>query len=201
MVKQDLLATRTIGIATVLLALLSSPSCETPPHLVIHQSDTATVVLREMPVGYPTLTPFHHPYTIAPKEVFDILTSLHYEAGLLLPLSRSHPRSLFTKPQAELLAPELSRALTQALPQHVTAFTITDEEKPDRRTKGLAFVRDDELHVIIEELHRLRYEGEQPTYQQPVSRWSLFTSGNHRHYARHPGGKGEAANWIITPLR
>lgn len=201
MVKGNSTIPGSIVVAAIFLTLLSNPSCQTPPSLVIHQSDAVTVVLREMPVGYPATPPFHHPYTIQPQETFDILATLNYDSGSFLPFSRSQTRSVLTKLQAELLAPELSKALTLALPQQVTAFTITDQEKPDRHTKGLVFVLDNELHVIIEELRRPRYEGEQPSYQQPVSRWSLLTTGTQRHYARHPEGKGAMPNWIITPLR
>lgn len=185
----------------LVFVLLGFPSCTTPPTLVIHQSDSLSVELRELPVGYPSIQPFHHPYTIQPKEILDILESLNYDASSFFPFSRSQPRRVLTKLQVELLAPELSRALTQALPQQVMAFMITNAEKPNRRTKGLVFVHDDELHVIIEELHRLRYEGEPPTYQQQVSRWSLLPTGRQRLHARYPDGKGAMANWIITPLR
>lgn len=201
MVKQHRTVPGNILKVAIFLTLLSSPSCQTQQYLVVHQSDKALVVLREMPVGYPALPSLQHPYRIQPQEVFDILASLNYDTGSFLPLSRSQPQSLLTKPQAELLASELSKALALALPQQVTAFTITDTEKPDRRTKGLAFILNDELHVIIEELHRPRYEGDQPTYQQPVSRWRLLTSGKQRHYARHSEGKAAMTNWIITPLR
>jgi hypothetical protein len=194
--------TESIGIlAPLFLVLFGIPSCTTRPNLLIHQSDSLSVVLREMPAGYPSIQPFHHPYTIQPKEILDILESLNYDAGSFLPFSRSHPRNVLTKLQAELLAPELSKALTLATPQYVTAFMITDTEKPDRRTKGLVFVVDDEFHVIIEELNRPRYEGEQKTYQQPVSRWSLRPTGKQRLYARHPEKKPAITNWIVTPLQ
>ncbi len=201
MVKPNRTVPGNILKAAIFLTLLSSPSCQTHQYFVVHQSDQVRVVLREMPAGYPAIPPLQHPYTIQPREIFEILASLNYDTGSFLPFSRSHPRSLLTKPQAEVLAPELSKALTLALPQQVAAFMITDTEKPDRRTKGLAFVLDDELHMIIEELHRPRYEGEQPTYQQPLSRWNLLTAGKQRHYARHPEGKGAMTNWIITPLQ
>jgi hypothetical protein len=201
MVKQHRTLPGNILKVPIFLMLLSSPSCQTPQYLMVHQSDEALVVLRKMPVGYPVLPSLQHPYGIQPQEVFDILASLNYDTGSFLPLARSHPRSLLTKPQAELLSAELSKALTLSTPEQVSAFMITDPEKPDRRTRGLAFVLDDEFHMIIEELHRPRYEGEQPTYQQPVSRWRLLTSGKQRHYARHPGGKGVMTNWLITPLR
>jgi hypothetical protein len=201
MVKHHRTVPENIVKATLFLTLLSSLSCQPHQSLVVHQSDQALVVLREMPVGYPAIPSLQHPYTIQPQKAFDILAALNYDAGSFLALSHSQPRSLLKKPQAELLADELSKALAMATSQQVTAFMITDTEKPDRRTKGLAFVREDELHVIIEELHRPRYEGEQPTYQQPVSRWRLLTSGKQRHYARHPEGKGTMTNWLITPLR
>lgn len=188
-------------LSLLVLILFDFHSCATSPNLVIHQSSTLSVELRELPAGYPSLQPFHHPYMVQPKELLDILESLNYDASSFFPFSRSQPRRVLTKLQVELLAPELSRALTQALPRQVAAFMIADAEKPDRRTKGLVFVHDAELHVIIEELHRLRYEGEQPTYQQPVSRWSLLPTGKQRLHARHPEGKGAIANWIITPLR
>jgi hypothetical protein len=103
--------------------------------------------------------------------------------------------------QAELLAPELSMALSMALPQEVAAFTLADEEMPDRRTKGLSFVLGDELHVIIEDLRKPFYEGEQKPYQQQFPRWELIPGDRQRHYTTRPGGKGVITNWIVTPLR
>lgn len=59
--------------------------------------------------------------------------------------------------QGKILAQELSKAFGMALPQEVVAFTIADEEKPDRRTKGLTFIVGDELHLILEELRKPSY--------------------------------------------
>jgi len=201
MVNQYRTVPGNIVVAAIFLALVSLPSCKTRPNLVIHQSDTLSVVLREMPMGYPAIQPFDHPYTIQPNKVFEVLASLHYDAGSSLPFSRSQPGSVFTKLQAEQLAPELSKALNRALPLEVTAFVIADAERPDRRTTGLMFVLGDELHLIIEELRKPSYQGEQKTYQQQVPRWELLPGNKQRHYASRPGGKGTVTNWIITPLR
>lgn len=192
-----------IGVgAALLLVLCSSPSCETRSNLVIHQSDALAVVLRELPAGYPSLEPHNHSYTVPPKEVLGILESLnYYSEGSFLSFSSGQPRRVFTRRQAELVAPELSKALSLALPQEVAAFTVADEEKPDRRTKGLGFVLGDELHLIIEELQRPSYQGEQKTYQQQISRWELIPGDKQRLYTSRPGGKGVITNWIITPLR
>jgi hypothetical protein len=193
--------TKPVVMAALLLALCSSQSCSTRPNLVIHQSDDLSVVLRELPAGYPSLEPHHHPYTIPPKEALDILGSLDYSEGSFLPFSHGQPHRVFSRHQAELLAPELSKALSLALPQEVAVFTLADEEKPDRRTKGLGFVIRDELHLIIEELRKPFYQGEQKPYQQQIFRWELIPGNKQRHYTSRPGGKGVITNWIITPLR
>lgn len=191
-----------IGImAALLLALGSSQSCSTRPNLVIHQSEALSVILRERPAGYPSLEPYGHPYTIPPQTALAILGSLDYSEGSFLPFSQGQPHRVFSRRQVELLAPELSKALDMALPQEVAAFTLADEEKPDRRTKGLGFVLGDELHVIIEELRKPFYEGEQKSYQQQFFRWELIPGDRQRHYTTSPGGKGVLTNWIITPLR
>ncbi len=200
MVERNMTISGNIVLA-VFLALLSLPSCMSRPDLVIHQSDTLSVVIRELPAGYPSIMPVHHPYTIPPETVIDILESLTYDTGALLPFSNARPRRVFTKPQAERLAPQLSKALSLAPPERVSAFTIADVEKPDRLTTGFVFVLDGEVHLIIENLQRPRYEGEQTSYQQPVSNWKLRPTGNQRLYARHLNGKGEMTNWIISPLR
>ena len=108
---------------------------------------------------------------------------------------------MFSRHQAKLLTPELSKALNLALPQEVAAFNVADEDKPDRRTKGLCFVLGDELHLIIEELRKPSYQGEQQPYQQQVSRWELVPGDKQRSYASRSGGKGLATNWIVTQLR
>lgn len=191
-----------IGVlAALLLVCCSSTSCITRPNLAIYQSDAFSVVLREMPAGYPSFEPHNHSYTVPPKELFDILASLNYGEDALLPFSQGHLRQVFSRHQSELLAPELSKALRLALPQEVAAFIVTDEENPDRRTKGLCFVLGDELHLIIEELRKPSYQGEQQPYQQQVTRWELIPGNRQRHYASRPGGKGVTTNWIITPLR
>jgi hypothetical protein len=201
MVKQNRTVSGGIIVAAILVTLLSLPSCKTHPNLVIHQSDTLSVVLHELPGGYPSINAFHHPYPIPSEEVFNMLESLTYDAGALLPFPKAQSRRVFTKPQAERLAPELSNALRLAPPQNVVVFIIAESDKPDRQTQGLVFVLDNEFHLIIEALRRPRYEGEQTTYQQPVSNWTLRPNGNQRLYARHPDGKGAMTNWIITPLR
>lgn len=188
-------------LAALLLALGSSQSCSTRPNLVIHQSEALSVILRELPAGYPSLEPHNHPYTIPPKEAVDVLGALEYGEGSRLPFSQGQAHRVFSRHQAELLAPELSKALSMALPQEVAAFTLADDEKPDRRTKGLGFVLGDDLHVIIEELRKPFYEGEQKSYQQQFFRWELIPGDRQRHYTTRPGGKGVITNWIITPLR
>jgi hypothetical protein len=191
-----------IGVmAALLLVLGNSQSCSTRPNLVIHQSDTLSVVLRELPAGYPPLMPHNHPYTISPKYISEILASLDYSEGSLLPFSQGQAHRVFSRHQAELLAPDLSKALSLALPQEVAVFTLADEEKPDRRTKGLGFVLGDELHLIIEDLRKPFYQGEQKPYQQQLFRWELLPGSRQRHYTSRPGGKGAITNWIITPLR
>ena len=189
----------TIAIAFVILC--SSLSCQTHQNRVIYQTEELSVILREIPAGYTALEPYQHPYTIKAKDASDILASLRYEAGSLLPLSRGGRHQVFTKNQVELLGSAISEAFGQASAQEVLAFSVADAEKPDRRTKGLVFVLGDELHVIIEELRTPVYQGEQKPYQQQVPKWELLPGDNQRHYASRPGGKGAITNWIITPLR
>jgi len=188
-------------LVALLLILCSSLSCSTSPHLVIHRSEALSVVLRERPAGHPSLEPYNHPYTVPSQKALDILGSLDYSESSFLPFSQGHPHRVFSRRQVELLAPELSKALNMALPQEMAAFTVADEEKPDRRTTGLGFVLDDELHLIIEELRKPFYEGEQKSYQQNVFRWELIPRDRQRHYTTDPGGKGVITNWIVTPLR
>lgn len=201
MVTRNMTVPGNIVVAGTFLMLLIISSCRTHSNLVILQSDALSVVLRELPAGYPSIEPFHHPHTIPSEEVFSILESLTYDAAALVPFSKAQPRRLFTKPQAEQLAPQLSKALNLAPPQQATAFTIAEVEKPDRQTTGFVFVLNNEMHLIIETLRQPRYEGEQKVYQHPVSRWSLLPAGNQRLYARHAGGKGAMTNWIIIPLQ
>ena len=201
MIKRNITISENIVMAAIFLTLLSMPSCKLRQDLLIHQSDTLSIVLRELPGGYPPLNPFQHPYTIPPDAIFNVLESLTYDAGTALPFLKTHPRKVFTRSQAEQLAPELSNALSLAPPQQVTAFTIAEREKPDRQTTGFVFVHKEEIHFIIENLRRPRYEGEQNTYQQPVSDWKLRPTGVQRLYTRRSDGKGAMTNWIITPLR
>jgi hypothetical protein len=107
---------------------------------------------------------------------------------------------VFTRHQTEVLAPELAKALNLALPHEVAAFLVSDAPKSHRRTKGLAFVLGDELHLIIEELRTPFSQGEQTMFQQQGSRWKLLPGDTQRHYVRHSGGTGAIPNWIITPL-
>jgi hypothetical protein len=183
------------------LVIGSSMSCETHPNLIIYQSEALSIVLRELPDEYPSLLPHNHPYTIPPKKALEVLGALEYGEGSLLPFSQGRAHRVFSRRQAESLAPELSKALSLALPQEVAAFTLADEEKPDRRTKGLGFILGDELHLIIEELRRPYYQGEQKPYQQQLFRWELLPGSRQRHYTSRPEGKGMITNWIITPLR
>jgi hypothetical protein len=201
MTKQNRTAPGGAILATISLALWSMSSCTTSPTAVIHESDTLSVVIRELPGHYPSILPLQHPYTISPETVFDILESLTYDPSGLLPFSKAQPRRVFTQTQAERLAPPLSNALRLAPPEQVTSFTIADVEKTDRQTTGFVFVINDEVHVIIKDLRRPRYEGEQTSYQQPLSSWKLRPNGRQRLYTRHHDGKGEMTNWVISPLR
>jgi hypothetical protein len=166
----------------------------------VYQSDTASITLGELPDGYPSLGPNHHPYTISPKAVLTLLEPLDYREGSFFPFSWGQPLRVFTLHQAKMLAQELSKAFGLALPQEVVAFTVVDEEKPDRRTKGLCFVLGDELHLIIEELRQPSYQGEQKTYQQQTHRWELIPGNRQRLFTSRPEGKGTAPNWVIAPL-
>ena len=201
MVKRNMTVSGNIVMAAIALALLSMPSCKLRQNLLIYQSETFSVELRELPGGYPPINHFHHPCTMPPEAIFNVLESLTYDADTVLPFSKAHLRKVFTRSQAEQLAPELSKALSLAPSQQVTAFTITETEKPDRQTTGFVFVLNEEVHLIIENLRRPRYEGEQNTYQQPVSNWKLRPTGIQRLYTRRSDGKGVVTNWIITPLR
>jgi hypothetical protein len=100
-----------------------------------------------------------------------------------------------------MLAQELSKAFGMALPQEVVAFTVADEEKPDRRTKGFTFIVGDELHLILEELRQPSYLGEQKTYQQQAHRWEFIPGHDQRLYASRPEGKGAVPHWVICPLK
>ncbi len=184
-----------------ILVIASSMSCETHPNLIIYQSETAWVALRELPADYPSLGPNHHPYTISPEKVLTLFQPLEYREELWLPFTSGRPRRVFTANQGKILAQELSKAFGSALPQEVVAFTVADEENSDRRTKGFTFIVGDELHLIIEELRRPVYQGEQKPYQQQLFQWELLPVGRQRHYTSRPGGKGVIGNWIITPLR
>ncbi len=184
-----------------ILVIGSSMSCETHPNLIIYQSETAWVALRELPAGYPSLDPNRHPYTISPEKMLTLLEPLEYREGSILPFAWGQPRRVFTVNQGKVLARELSKAFGSALPQEVVTFTIGDEEKPDRRTKGFIFIVGDELHLIIEELRKPVYQGEQKPYQQQLFQWELLPASRQRHYTSRPGGKGVIGNWIITPLR
>jgi hypothetical protein len=183
------------------LALAGSVSCGAYQNLVVYQSDAALIALGELPAGYPSLGPNHHPYTISPKKLLTLLESLEYREGSILPFSWVQPRRVFTVDQGKMLAQELSKALAMALPQEVVAFTVADEEKPDRRTKGLTFIVGDELHLILEEFRKPSYLGEQKTYQQQAHRWELIPGNSQRLYASSPEGKGTVPQWVICPLK
>ena len=185
----------------LLLALAGSASCSTYQDLVVYQSDTASITLGELPSGYPSLDPNHHPYTIEPKKLLTLLEPLEYRVGSFLPFSWGQPRRVFTVNQGKMLAQELSKAFGMALPQEVVAFTVADEEKPDRRTKGFTFIVGDELHLILEELRQPSYLGEQKTYQQQAHRWEFIPGHDQRLYASRPEGKGAVPHWVICPLK
>ena len=182
------------------LVIGSSMSCETHPNLVIYQSEAAWVALRELPAGYPSLGPHHHPYTITPKKMLTLLEPLQYRESSFLPFVWGHPHRVFTANQAKTLAQELSKAFGSALPQEVVAFTVADEEKPDRRTKGLTFIVSDELHLILEEVREPSFRGEQKTYQPQAHQWELIPSHTQRLYTSRPDGKGITPYWVVSPL-
>ena len=186
--------------ALFLLCLVSASSCKTQLHLELHQSETLTMTLRELPSGYPSLAPFHYAHVIDPRDTFVLLESLTYENGSGVPLVHGQRHQVFTRNQAESLAPELSKALNLALPHEVAAFSVSDTEYPRHHTKGLAFVHGDELHLIIEELPRSRHVDVEHHDPQQVSRWALLPRNGQRHYTSFQGATGTIPNWIIIPI-
>ncbi|MBK9306246.1 MAG: hypothetical protein IPM58_03965 [Nitrospira sp.] len=108
---------------------------------------------------------------------------------------------VFTRTQAETLAPELSKALNLALPHEVAAFSVSDAEHPRGQTKGLAFVHGDDLHLIIEELPRSWHDRAKNSDPQQIARWALLPRDGERHYVSHQGATGTITNWIIVPIR
>lgn len=187
-------------VGALFLVLWSVPSCSIRAHLQIHQSDGLSVVLRELPAGYPSLAPFHYARVIEPMATFALLESLNYEASSRAPFSREQRHRVFTRHQAEVLAPELAKALNLALPHEIAAFIVSDAQQPHRCTKGLAFVHGDELHLIIDELRTPLSQKEQTTGQQQGSGLELVAGDKQRHYVHHAGSTGAIPNWIITPL-
>lgn len=185
----------------LLLILTGSTACSTYQNLVVYQSDAASIALGELPAGYPSLGPNHHPYTISPEKVLTLLGSLEYREGSFLPFTWGQPRRVFTMSQEKMLAQELSKAFGMALPQEVVSFTVADEENPDRRTKGLTFIVGDELHLILEELRKPSYLGEVQPYQQTTHRWELIPGDGQRFYASSSEGKGTVPHWVICPLK
>ena len=118
-----------------------------------------------------------------------------------MPFTSGRPRRVFTPNQGTMLAQELSKAFGSALPQEVVAFTVADEENPDRRTKGFTFIVGDELHLILEEIRQPSYLGEQKTYQPQAHRWEFIPGDSQRLYASRPEGKGTVPHWVICPLK
>ncbi|MGE0642806.1 MAG: hypothetical protein AB7P24_03955 [Nitrospira sp.] len=199
--KNTLMAQNVAITALLLLCLVSLLSCKTHPQLVIHQSETLTITLRELPPTYPLIAPFRYSHVIDTGNTFALLESLTYESGSGVPLAHRQRHQVFTKNQAESLAPELSKALNLALPHEVAAFSVSDAEQPRQHTKGLAFVHGDELHLIIEELPRSWHNNRKnPDPQQP-SQWALLPRNGQRHYTSHQGATGTMTNWIIAPLQ
>lgn len=187
-------------VSALFFVLWSAPSCSTRAHLHIHQSADLSVVLCELPPGYPSLAPFHYAHVLEPLATFAVLESLNYEVSSRAPFSRGQRHRVFTRRQADVLAPELAKALNLALPHEVAAFIVADGEPPYRRTKGLAFVHGDDLHLIIEDLRHPISPGEHISSQQQGSEWELLPGNRQRRYVRHSGGTGAISNWIITPL-
>jgi len=201
MIDKNIAMARNIAItASILLCLTGLLSCRTQSHLVIHQTDTLTITLRELPATYPLIAPFRYSHVIEPGNTLALLESLTYETGSLVPFSRGPRHQVFTRNQAESLAPELSKALNLALPHEVAAFSVSDAEYPRHYTKGLAFVHGDELHLIIEELPRSRHVDVEHHDPQQVPRWVLLPRDGQRHYTSFQGATGTIPNWIIIPI-
>lgn len=197
MIDKNIAMARNIAItASILLCLTGLLSCRTQSHLVIHQTDTLTITVRELPATYPLIAPFRYSHVIEPGNTLALLESLTYETGSLVPFSRGPRHQVFTRNQAESLAPELSKALNLALPHEVATFRVSGAKQSRRYTKGLAFVHGDELHLIIEELQLAGHEG-----AQQVSRWSLLPGAGQHHYTSQQGDTGPMTNWIVAPLR
>lgn len=109
MITKNITMAKNIAItASILLCLAGLLSCRTHSHLVIHQTDTLTITLRELPATYPLIAPFRYSHVIEPGNTLALLESLTYETGSLMPLSRRPRHQVFTRNQAESLAPELS---------------------------------------------------------------------------------------------
>jgi len=180
--------------------LLVSASCSSPPHLILYNTETEWVDLREWPVSYTPVGSHSHPFDLSSDEVGRILRSVYYRESILFSFVLGKPKRLFSEYQLDLLSNYLSRAFDQALPQEIVAFKIKEEKDSLRYTEGFCFRLHDDFHLVIEEFNTLDFHNKETRPQPTNSRTEFVPQKGQRLFASRSEGKGLIKNWIVISL-
>jgi len=180
--------------------LMLASACSHPPHLVVYQTDTEWVDLREMPAGYADLPPHNHPITLSQKEVQGVLHSVFYRQSTIFSFVFGKPQPVFTDYQLTLLSHEISRGLDQALPQEIVAFRVRQEPNAQRYTEGWCFIQEHDMHLVIEQIKFPAFQSPEMVPQPNPPRWELAPRESQHLFTTGSENKGLRSNWIILPV-
>jgi len=134
--------------------------------------------------------PFSHPFTLAPNEWTEILSSIYVQKlkpGILIWGGKENKEPAFTKEEIQYLSTTLSQAFEQAQPDEIVVYALTQSPLStlsEISTGGL-FVKNDALHVVLSN-HRyaVSLPGIRETlWEQPLHSEGAFydlVEGNHQ---------------------
>lgn len=182
----------------VLSALIVS--CSTPPHMTIYQTETEWVDLREWPSGYPVLTNLPHPADLEATQLRELLQNIQYRQSEIFSSHMGKRRPAFSEYQLALLAMELPKAFGQALPEEVIDFRVRNDQTSHLYTKGFCFIRQNEFHLIIQELQQATYDISANQARPPTVHWEFSPQPNQRMFSPSPRSTHDFPHWIIIPI-
>lgn len=141
----------------VLLLLLAACAIPQVPSETVYEDPVNFVRLETDPNVIPEgpLTGHSHPAQVSPEVMTDILRGFsareHRTSIQRLISGEAEPERVFREEEVSLLAPRIAEALTQAAPDQVVTYYLSQPHSSIKReiTTGGLYVRGSELHFVL----------------------------------------------------
>lgn len=180
--------------------VVSLISCGSQTHLIVYQTETEWVDLREWPSGYPAISHLPHPAKVQSPQIRSLLTNIRHRQSAMFSFHMGNPQATFSDHQVNMLASQLPKAFAQALPEEVIGFRVRVTPQSHHYTAGWCFLYNGEFHLIIHEL--VQPEFSSPANQSGPSpiRWEFARQAGQRIFVPSIGSTHEFPHWLVISL-